>query len=119
MAVAPAEAEARLDAYIDAHIEGWMDELARLCGQPSVSARHEGIDACAGLVATLLRARGLVAEVSPTDVGGVCLPVPSRTAPLYTIWGRPFIHRTEARSGAKRAITSTLTSRLRGDQLET
>jgi hypothetical protein len=69
MAVAPAEAEARLDAYIDAHIEGWMDELARLCGQPSASARHEGIDACAGLVATLLRARGLVAEVSPTDGG--------------------------------------------------
>src|ERR671924_7911 len=69
MAVAPAEAEARLDAYIDAHIDDWMDELARLCGQPSVSARHEGIDACAGLVAALLRARGLDAEVSPTDGG--------------------------------------------------
>ena len=69
MAVAPAEAEARLDAYIDAHIDGWMDELARLCGQPSVSARHEGIDACAGLVAALLRERGLDAEVSPTDGG--------------------------------------------------
>jgi acetylornithine deacetylase/succinyl-diaminopimelate desuccinylase-like protein len=69
MAVAPAEAEAWLDAYIDAHIDGWMDELARLCGQPSVSARHEGIDACAGLVAALLRARGLDAEVSPTDGG--------------------------------------------------
>src|SRR5919199_1108490 len=69
MAVAPAEAEAQLDAYIDAHIDGWMDELARLCGQPSVSARHEGIDACAGLVAALLRARGLDAEVSPTDGG--------------------------------------------------
>src|SRR5919198_1445485 len=41
MAVAPAEAEARLEA----------------------------IDACAGLVAALLRARGLDAEVSPTDGG--------------------------------------------------
>src|SRR5205085_2219692 len=69
MAVAPAEAEAQLDADIDAHIDDWMDELARLCGQPSVSARHEGIDACAGLVAALLRARGLDAEVSPTDGG--------------------------------------------------
>ncbi len=62
-------AEERIDAYIAAHMDGWMEELTRLCAQPSVSARHEGIDECAALVADLLRRRGFAAEVLPTDGG--------------------------------------------------
>jgi acetylornithine deacetylase/succinyl-diaminopimelate desuccinylase-like protein len=61
--------DAQIDAYIDAHLDGWMAELARLCAQPSVSARHEGIDACAALVAESLQVRGFQAEVTPTDGG--------------------------------------------------
>lgn len=63
------ENDERVDAYIDAHLDQWMEELARLCAQPSISARHEGIDACAALVAESLRARGFSAEVTPTEGG--------------------------------------------------
>src|SRR6476659_1178610 len=62
-------ADERVDAYIDANLERWMEELARLCRQPSVSARGEGVEQCAALVAEMLRARGFDAEVSPTDGG--------------------------------------------------
>src|SRR5690349_21167043 len=55
-----------LDAYIEQNTDRWLDELARLCAVPSVSARHEGIDECAAVVADLLRARGFEVEVSPT-----------------------------------------------------
>lgn len=58
-----------IDSYISERMDGWMDELTRLCAQPSVSARHEGIDACADLVAALLGARGFTADVLPTDGG--------------------------------------------------
>jgi acetylornithine deacetylase/succinyl-diaminopimelate desuccinylase-like protein len=62
-------ADAQVDAYIDAHLDQWVAELSRLCRQPSVSARGEGIAECALLVADLLRARGFHAEVSPTAGG--------------------------------------------------
>jgi acetylornithine deacetylase/succinyl-diaminopimelate desuccinylase-like protein len=63
------DGDARVDAYIDTHIDGWIAELTQLCRQPSVSARGEGIDECAEIVAELLRNRGFRAEVSPTDGG--------------------------------------------------
>jgi acetylornithine deacetylase/succinyl-diaminopimelate desuccinylase-like protein len=59
----------RVDAYIDEQMPRWIDELSRLCRQPSVSARHEGVEQCANLVAELLRARGFLAEVTP-EAGG-------------------------------------------------
>jgi acetylornithine deacetylase/succinyl-diaminopimelate desuccinylase-like protein len=62
-------AEQRIDAYISKNMPHWIDELRRLCRQPSVSARHEGIEQCAELVADLLRTRGFAAEVTP-QAGG-------------------------------------------------
>jgi len=56
-----------LDQYISEHLEGWFDELRRLCAVPSVSARHEGVDDCAEVVAGLLRRRGFEAGVMPTE----------------------------------------------------
>ena len=56
----------RVDAYIDAHLEETIAELARLCAQPSVSAQRLGIDECAALVAGMLQARGFEAEVVPS-----------------------------------------------------
>ncbi len=56
----------QLDAYIAAHLDGWVAELSELCAQPSVSAQHLGIDECAALTAELLRRRGFRAEVMPT-----------------------------------------------------
>ena len=60
---------AQIDSYIAEHIQDWMEELRELCAIPSVSARHEGIDECAALVARMLGRRGFGAEVSPTDGG--------------------------------------------------
>jgi acetylornithine deacetylase/succinyl-diaminopimelate desuccinylase-like protein len=58
---------AGVDAYVAGHMPAWIDELTTLCAQPSVSARHEGIEECARLVAEMLRRRGFDAVVSPTD----------------------------------------------------
>src|SRR2546423_9412620 len=61
--------DAAIDAYISAHLNGWIDDLAELCRVPSVSARHEGIDECAALVAEVLRARGFAVTLSSVDGG--------------------------------------------------
>jgi acetylornithine deacetylase/succinyl-diaminopimelate desuccinylase-like protein len=59
--------EARIDAHIAANFDYWMEELGRLCAQPSISAQGMGIAECADLVATMLREQGLAAEVMATD----------------------------------------------------
>ncbi|HEY8745692.1 MAG TPA: peptidase M20, partial [Chloroflexota bacterium] len=59
----------RVDAYISEHMAQWMEELSRLCRQPSVSARHEGVEQCAELIAESLRVRGFAAEVTPEAAG--------------------------------------------------
>lgn len=64
---------AQIDAYIDAHLEATIDELARLCAIPSVSAQGSGIAECAQLVAELLERRGMAAEVAPTAGNPVVL----------------------------------------------
>ncbi|HEY4028509.1 MAG TPA: M20/M25/M40 family metallo-hydrolase, partial [Candidatus Dormibacteraeota bacterium] len=55
-----------VDRHIQQHLDGWVAELTQLCAVPSVSARHEGIDDCAALVAELLRRRGFEARVAPS-----------------------------------------------------
>jgi acetylornithine deacetylase/succinyl-diaminopimelate desuccinylase-like protein len=55
-----------MDAYIEQHIDNTIDELARLCAQPSISAQGKGIKECAELVAAMLSRRGFQTEVIPT-----------------------------------------------------
>ena len=55
-----------IDRYIEDHLDDSIEELKRLCAQPSVSAQGLGIKECAELVAEMLRARGFKAEVIPT-----------------------------------------------------
>ena len=55
-----------IDRYIDQHVDEWMAELTELCAVPSVSARHEGVEECAALVAELLGRRGFDARVEPS-----------------------------------------------------
>jgi acetylornithine deacetylase/succinyl-diaminopimelate desuccinylase-like protein len=55
-----------IDRYLEQHEGGWLAELAELCAVPSVSARHEGIEECAALVAELVRRRGFEAQVLPS-----------------------------------------------------
>jgi acetylornithine deacetylase/succinyl-diaminopimelate desuccinylase-like protein len=47
----------RLDAWIDAHLDDSLAELGRLVGQPSVAAQNLGMEECAALVASMLKAR--------------------------------------------------------------
>ncbi len=58
---------ARVDAYLEAHLDETLAELGRLCAQPSVAAQGLGMAECAELTATMLREHGLDAEVVPSD----------------------------------------------------
>lgn len=56
-----------LDAVIQRHIPGHLDELKSLCAQPSIAAQGTGIDACAKLVGSMLEKRGFEVEIYPTE----------------------------------------------------
>jgi acetylornithine deacetylase/succinyl-diaminopimelate desuccinylase-like protein len=56
----------KIDDYINKNIDIFVDELARLCCQPSVSAQNLGIGECAALVATMLGEHGYRAEIIPS-----------------------------------------------------
>lgn len=67
MTATPSQAlEAQIDARIDETLDYWIDQLARLCAQPSISAQGVGINECADLVATMLREQGFSSEIIPT-----------------------------------------------------
>jgi acetylornithine deacetylase/succinyl-diaminopimelate desuccinylase-like protein len=57
---------AQVDQYIEENVDVFIEQLARLCAQPSISAQNIGIDTCAELVATMLQEQGFQAEVVPT-----------------------------------------------------
>jgi acetylornithine deacetylase/succinyl-diaminopimelate desuccinylase-like protein len=57
---------ARIDAYIDDHLEDRLADLGRLCAIPSVAAQGAGIEPCANAVTDLLRERGFSTELIPT-----------------------------------------------------
>lgn len=58
--------DARIDGRIDETLEYWIDQLGRMCAQPSISAQGVGIAECADLVALMLREQGFTAEIIPT-----------------------------------------------------
>ena len=58
---------ARVDAYLEAHLEESLEELATLCRQPSVAAQGLGMTECAELTAGLLREHGFESAVMPSD----------------------------------------------------
>jgi acetylornithine deacetylase/succinyl-diaminopimelate desuccinylase-like protein len=58
---------ARVDAYLEAHLEESLEELATLCRQPSVAAQGLGMTECAELTAGLLREHGFASAVMPSD----------------------------------------------------
>lgn len=62
----PDDLLSRIDAHIEQHLDDAIAELSRLCAQPSISAQGTGIRECAELVARMLEARGLRAEIVPT-----------------------------------------------------
>lgn len=58
-----------IDAFLQAGLDGYIAETARLCAQPSVSAKNEGLAECAELVVGILRQHGLAVERF-TTLGG-------------------------------------------------
>ena len=56
----------KIDEYIDAHLEKNIEELSRLCAQPSVGAQNLGLEECADLVGEMLRVRGFDVQILPT-----------------------------------------------------
>lgn len=58
--------EARIDERIHETLDYWIEQLGRLCAQPSISAQRIGVDECADLTATMLREEGFTAEILPT-----------------------------------------------------
>lgn len=55
-----------IDNHINQRLDYWIEQLGRLCAQPSISAQGVGIEECANLVAELLRGEGYSAEIIPT-----------------------------------------------------
>ena len=56
----------KIDAYIENNLDQSVEELSRLCAQPSVAAQNLGIEACAAMVAESLEKRGFDVQVLPT-----------------------------------------------------
>jgi acetylornithine deacetylase/succinyl-diaminopimelate desuccinylase-like protein len=56
----------QLDRLIEEKIEEHLQELSRLCAQPSIAAQGLGMTECAQLVAQLLEARGFQAQIMTT-----------------------------------------------------
>ena len=57
----------QIDAHIEANVDYWLGQLARLCAHPGISAQNVRIAECAELVATMLREQGCTAEVMPSN----------------------------------------------------
>jgi len=67
---------AKIDAYLETHLDESIAELSRLVAQPSVGAQKLGLQECADLVAEMLRKRGFSVEIMPSgNEFGVGAPV--------------------------------------------
>jgi len=55
-----------VDKAIEGKTDQSLEELGRLCTQPSISAQGVGMEACAELVKEMLQARGFEAQILPT-----------------------------------------------------
>jgi len=59
--------------WIDAHRDEAIEDLQRLCRQPSISAQKIGLEECAQLVVNIMDENGLKAEAHPLNGGPPCV----------------------------------------------
>ncbi len=57
----------RIDAYLEKNLMKSIEELSRLCAQPSVSAQNWGLKKCAAMVSEMLAQRGFSVQAISTD----------------------------------------------------
>jgi acetylornithine deacetylase/succinyl-diaminopimelate desuccinylase-like protein len=57
---------AAIDRYLEENMDASLEELCRLCAQPSISAQKLGLEECAQLTGELLAKRGFTVEIMPT-----------------------------------------------------
>jgi acetylornithine deacetylase/succinyl-diaminopimelate desuccinylase-like protein len=55
-----------IENYLAKNLDGSIQELIRLCSQPSVGAQNWGLAECAELTASMLKKRGFSVEIIPT-----------------------------------------------------
>ena len=55
-----------LQRHIEEHLPEYIEDLKRLCRQPSVAAQNDGIKECASLVKEMLEEIGFEARVMPS-----------------------------------------------------
>ncbi len=56
----------QMKEYLQSNLDHSLEELSRLCAQPSVAAQNLGMQECAQLVADMLKARDFQVEIMPT-----------------------------------------------------
>ncbi len=57
---------AKLDEAIDRQLDHQLEQLSRLCAQPSIATQNQGMEACARLVASMLEERDFAVDILPT-----------------------------------------------------
>lgn len=77
----------QIDTFLQANLDRYISETSRLCAQPSVSAKGEGMAACANIVVELLTSHGFHAQQLKTMgnpiVVGIAKGKSSRTMLCY------------------------------------
>ncbi|MFQ6094839.1 MAG: M20/M25/M40 family metallo-hydrolase [Candidatus Bathyarchaeia archaeon] len=58
-----------LMAYVNSHVDEFVEDLRVLCQQPSISAQNKGIDECVEALERLMRDAGLDVRVIPVENG--------------------------------------------------
>ena len=51
--------EKHIDRYLRDHLQGYLQEITKLCAQPSISSTGEGVQECACMVQDLLNAHDI------------------------------------------------------------
>ena len=58
-----------LMAYIDSNVDGFVEDLRRICQQPSVSAQDEGTGECVKVLKEMMVEAGLEVRAVPVEGG--------------------------------------------------
>ena len=59
--------DAAIRKHIEDHLPEYLEDLKRLCAQPSVAAQNDGVQECADLVKGMLEEAGFQASIMPTE----------------------------------------------------